>query len=97
VVALKGCVIRLLRVSSSTAEDVLSQKWDHLPSVRYAHIHTEQRYCLYCMFATVWVLGDISTKLAAHLAESHGLYAHTKINYSLHTDWHALFVQRSQA
>ena len=58
--------------------ELLSQKWDHLPSVRYANIHTEQRYCLYCVFAEIWVLDDTSTKLAYHLAESQRLYTFTK-------------------
>jgi len=46
--------------------------------VQYTNIHTEQRYCLYCIFVQIWVLGDNSTKLADHLAESRGLYTLTK-------------------
>jgi len=48
---------------------MLSQKWDRLPGVQYANIHTEQRYCLYFIFAQIWVLGDNSTKLGHRLAE----------------------------
>jgi len=28
---------------------LLSQKWDYLSSVQHANIHTEQRYCLFCI------------------------------------------------
>ena len=49
-----------------------------LPGVRYANIHTEQRDCLSCIFAQIWVLGDNSTKLAHCLAESGGLSTLTK-------------------
>jgi len=59
---------------------MLSQKWDCLPPVQYANVHTEQRYCLYCIFAQTWVLGDHSTKLTPHLAESQRLYTLTKTN-----------------
>jgi len=57
---------------------MLSQKWDHLSCVRYANIHTEQRYCLYCIFAQIWVLGDNFTKLVPCLAESQGLHTSMK-------------------
>jgi len=57
---------------------LLSQQWNGLPSVRYADMHTEQRYCLYCVFAQICVLGDNFTKLAHRLAESQGLYTLTK-------------------
>jgi len=56
----------------------LSQKWDCLLGVQYANTHTEQRYCLYCIFVQIRVLGDNSTKLAHRLAESQQLYTLTK-------------------
>ena len=65
----------------------LSQNWDHLPGVRYANRLTEQRYCLHCIFAHIWVLGDNSTKLAHRWAESQGLYTLTKIRKLLPTFW----------
>jgi len=46
----------------------LSHKWDHFRGVLDANIHTEQRYCLYCIFAQIRVLGDNSTKTAALLS-----------------------------
>jgi len=67
-----------LEAPSKGEEGLLSQKWDHLPSVQYANIHTEQRYCLYCIFAQIWVLGHNSTKLAHSLAKPQGLYTLTK-------------------
>jgi len=66
---------------------LLSQKWDPSPCVQYANIHTKQRYCLYCIFAQVWVLGDNSTKLACHLAESQGWYTLTNSKKLLITFW----------
>jgi len=57
---------------------MLSQKWDLLPGVWYANIHTEQTYYLYFIFAQLWVLGDNSTKLAHCFVESQGLYTLTK-------------------
>ena len=57
---------------------IIVQKGDRLTGVQYTNIHTEQRYCLYCIFVQIWVLGDNSTKLADHLAESRGLYTLTK-------------------
>jgi len=57
---------------------LLSQKWDHLPGMQYANTHTEQRSCLYCIFSQIWVLGDSSTKLAHHFAESQRLHTPTK-------------------
>jgi len=58
--------------------EMLSQKWDCLPGVQYINLDTEQRYCLYRMFAQIPVLGDKSTKLAHCLAESQRLYTFTK-------------------
>jgi len=56
----------------------LSKKWECLPHVHYANIHTEQRYSFYCIFAQIWVLDDNSTKLAHRLAESQVIYTLTK-------------------
>ena len=57
---------------------LLSQKWDHLPSVPYAKTHAEQRYRLHCVFAQIRVLGGNSTKLAHRSAEPQGLHTLTK-------------------
>ena len=62
-------------------------KWNLSPSVQYTNIHTEQRCCLHCMFAQLWVLGDNSTKLVRCLTKSQGLYILTKAKKLLITFW----------
>jgi len=64
---------------------VFPPKWDQLPGVRYANIYTEQRYCLYCIFMQLWVLGGNSTKLAPRLAEPQRIYTLTETKQLLLT------------
>ena len=66
---------------------VFSQKWDHLPGVWYTNIRTEQRYCLYCIFVQIWVLGNNCTRPEHCLAESQGIYTLTKTNKLLNPFW----------
>ena len=55
---------------------LLCHKWDRLACVEYTNIHTEQRYCPYCIFAQIWVLGDNSTKLAHCLAVTRTIHSY---------------------